>query len=135
MYKDLIKDKQIYSLDIPRTIVPIPTEDDYSIGIIERYFAQKVNDINGFVYEINLDTYNELKLNPYWAIENIKWRLSGPLDAVYDDNGKMIDKGVKNSNIASILEGQKIIKNLIFIQNLWQKQQKSRQKSQQWKIL
>ncbi len=112
MYKDLIKDKQIYSLDIPITIVPIPTDDDYANGIIERYFAQKVNDVNGFVYEINLDTYNELKLNPYWAIENIKWRLSVPLDVVYDDNGKMIDKGVRNSNISSIAEGQKTIKNL-----------------------
>jgi len=112
MYKDLIKDKQIYSLNIPRTIVPNPTEDDYANGIIERYFAQKVNDVNGFVYEINLDTYNELKLNPYWAIQNIKWRLSGPIDTTYDENGKISDKGVKNSNIASIAEGQKIIKNL-----------------------
>ncbi|MGK3946014.1 hypothetical protein ABK046_47665, partial [Streptomyces caeruleatus] len=73
---------------------------------------QKVNDANGFVYEINLDTYNELKLNPYWIIENIKWRLVVPLDVVYDENGKLTDKGVKNSNIASITEGQKTIKNL-----------------------
>jgi hypothetical protein len=112
MYKDLIKDKQIYSLNIPRTIVPNPTEDDYANGIIERYFAQKVNDVNGFVYEINLDTYKELKLNPYWAIQNIKWRLSGPIDTIYDETGKIADKGVKNSNTASIAEGQKIIKNL-----------------------
>jgi len=112
MYKDLIKDKQIYSLNIPRTIVPNPTEDDYTNGIIERYFAQKVNDVNGFVYEINLDTYKELKLNPYWAIGNIKWRLSGPIDTIYDETGKIADKGVKNSNTASIAEGQKNIKNL-----------------------
>jgi hypothetical protein len=121
MYKDLIKNKTIYSLDIPKTIVPIPTDDDYANGIIERYFAQKVNDINGFVYEINLDTYNELKLNPYWIIENIKWRLSGPLDVIYDNNGKITDKGVRNSNIASIAEGQKIIKNLnLYLINILQ---------------
>ena len=58
MYKDLIKDKRIYSLDIPKTIVPSPTDDDYSNGVIDRYFTQKVNDTNGFVYEINLNTYN-----------------------------------------------------------------------------
>ena len=121
MYKDLIKNKTIYSLDIPKTIVPTPTDDDYANGIIERYFAQKVNDINGFVYEINLDTYNELKLNPYWIIENIKWRLAGPLDIVYDNNGKITDKGVRNSNIASIAEGQKIIKNLnLYLINILQ---------------
>jgi hypothetical protein len=121
MYKDLIKNKTIYSLDIPKTTVPTPTDDDYANGIIERYFAQKVNDINGFVYEINLDTYNELKLNPYWIIENIKWRLSGPLDVIYDNNGKITDKGVRNSNIASIAEGQKIIKNLnLYLINILQ---------------
>ena len=121
MYKDLIKNKQIYSLDIPRTIVPIPTDDNYSNGIIERYFTQKVNDTNGFVYEINLDTYNELKLNPYWIIQNIKWRLSGPLDSVYDSSGKIIDKGVRNSNTASIADGQKIIKNLnLYLINILQ---------------
>ena len=121
MYKDLIKNKQIYSLDIPRTIVPIPTDDNYSNGIIERYFTQKVNDTNGFVYEINLDTYNELKLNPYWIIQNIKWRLSGPLDSVYDSSGKIIDKGVRNSNIASIADGQKVIKNLnLYLINILQ---------------
>jgi hypothetical protein len=121
MYKDLIKDKQIYSLDIPRTIVPIPTDDNYSNGIIERYFTQKVNDTNGFVYEINLDTYNELKLNPYWIIQNIKWRLSGPLDSVYDSSGKIIDKGVRNSNTASIADGQKVIKNLnLYLINILQ---------------
>jgi hypothetical protein len=121
MYKDLIKDKRIYSLNIPRTIVPKPTDDDYSNGIIERYFTQKVNDVNGFVYEINLDTYNELKLNPYWVIETIKWRLSGPLDVIYDESGKISDKGVRNSNIASIAEGQKIIKNLnLYLINILQ---------------
>jgi hypothetical protein len=112
MYKDLIKNKTIYSLDIPKTIVPTPTDNDYSNGIMDRYFAQRVNDANGFVYEIKLDTYNELKLNPYWIIETIKWRLSGPIEVIYDVDGKMTDKGVKNSNIASIAEGQKIINNL-----------------------
>ena len=58
MYKDLIKDKKIYSLNIPKTIVPSPTDDDYSNGVIDRFFTQKVNDYNGFVYEINSDTYN-----------------------------------------------------------------------------
>jgi hypothetical protein len=115
------KNKQIYSLDIPRTIVPIPTDDNYSNGIIERYFTQKVNDTNGFVYEINLDTYNELKLNPYWIIQNIKWRLSGPLDSIYDSSGKIIDKGVRNSNTASIADGQKVIKNLnLYLINILQ---------------
>jgi hypothetical protein len=112
MYKDLIKDKTVYSLSIPKTIVPSPTDNDYSNGMFDRYFTQKVNDFNGFVYEIDLNTYNELKLNPYWLIEVVKWRISGPLESVYDMNGKILDKGVKKSNIDSIAFGQRNIKNL-----------------------
>jgi hypothetical protein len=121
MYKDLIKNKTIYSLSIPKTIVPSPTENDYSNGMFDRYFAQRANDSNGFVYEIDLNTYNELKLNPYWLVEIVKWRLSGPLDIVYDENGKVTDKGVRNSNNASISFGQNNIKNLnLYLINIFQ---------------
>lgn len=121
MYKNLIKNKTIYSLSIPKTIVPSPTDVDYSNGIIDRYFAQKVNDSNGFVYEIELNTYNELKLNPYWIVEIVKWRITGPLESVYDDSGKLVDKGVKNSNIGSISFGQQTIKNLnLYLINILQ---------------
>lgn len=121
MYKDLIADKRIYSLNIPPTVVPSPTDTDYDNGIIERYFAQKVNDVNAFVYEISKQTYNELNTNPYWNIGVLKWRITGPLEAIYDDNGKMVDKGVRNSNIATIAEGQKTIKNLnLYLINILQ---------------
>lgn len=121
MYKDLIKDKKIHSLNVPKTIVPSPTDTDYSNGMIDRYFAQKVNDSNGFVYEIDVNTYNELKLNPYWLVEIVKWRLTGPIDAVYDDNRKLTDKGVINSNNASIAYGQQVIKNLnLYLINILQ---------------
>jgi hypothetical protein len=121
MYKDLIKDKKIYSLNIPKTIVPSPTDDDYSNGVIDRFFTQKTNDINGFVYEIDSNTYNDLKSNPYWAIEIIKWRIAGPLDMVYNDNGMVIDKGVFNGNTASIRLGTETIKNLaLYLPNILQ---------------
>ena len=121
MYKDLIKDKKIYSLNIPKTIVPSPTDDDYSNGVIDRFFTQKVNDYNGFVYEINSDTYNDLKSNPYWAIEIVKWRIAGPLDMVYNDNGMVIDKGIFNANTASIRLGAETIKNLgLYLPNILQ---------------
>jgi len=121
MYNDLIKNKEFPSLEIPKTIVPSPTEDDYYNGSITRFFTQKANDVNGFVYEIDLDTYNNLKSNPYWLINNIYWRISGPLDMVYNDNGMVIDKGVFNSNKASIQLGAGILKNLgLYLPNILQ---------------
>ena len=121
MYKDLIKDKKIHSLNTPPTIVPSPNDRDYENGSIERYFTQKTNDIYGFVYEINIQTYNELKSNPYWIVEIVKWRISGPIDIVYTYDGKMKDKGVRESNKSSIAEGQKNIKNLrLYLPNILQ---------------
>lgn len=121
MYKDLIKDKKIYSLNIPKTIVPSPTENDYLNGVFNRYFTQKVNDINAFVYEIDINNYTELQSNPYWLVEIVKWRISGPLDMIYNDNGMVIDKGVFNSNRASIQLGTETIKNLgLYLPNILQ---------------
>ena len=121
MYNDLIKNKELPSLFIPQTIVPSPTENDYAQGFIERFFTQKVNDINGFVYEVDAKIYIQLLKNPYWLSESIYWRITGPLDMVYNDNGMVIDKGVFNSNTASIRLGANKIKNLgLYLPNILQ---------------
>ena len=121
MYNDLIKNKELPSLFIPQTIVPSPTETDYAKGFVERFFTQKVNDRNGFVYEIDDKTYIQLLKNPYWLSESIYWRIAGPLDMVYNDNGMVIDKGVFNANTASIRLGAETLKNLgLYLPNILQ---------------
>lgn len=121
MYTDLIKNSTFHSLSIPNTIVPKPTEEDYEIGSIDRYFVQKANDINGFIYEINLDTFQMLHENPYWISEIVRWRISGPLDAVYNDNGMIIDKGVISSNKASLFIASEKLKNIgLYLPNILQ---------------
>jgi len=121
MYTDLIKDKELPSLFIPQTIVPLPTENDYAKGFVERFFTQKANDINGFVYEVDSKTYLRLLKNPYWLAESIYWRITGPLDAVYNDMGDVIDKGVISANKASIVLGAEKIKNLgLYLPNILQ---------------
>jgi hypothetical protein len=112
MYSDLVKNKTFYSLDIPKTIVPSPKPEDYESSFIERYFIQKVNDTYGFVYEIDKNEYNKIKSNPYFLTEIINWRISGPLNEVYGDNGLLIDKGVTNSNKANIADASKKLKNI-----------------------
>jgi hypothetical protein len=112
MYSDLVKNKTFYSLDIPKTIVPSPKPEDYESSFIERYFIQKANDTYGFVYEIDKNEYNKIKSNPYFLTEIINWRISGPLNEVYGDNGLLIDKGVTNSNKANIADASKKLKNI-----------------------
>ena len=112
MYTDLIKGKITYSLDFPKTIVPSPQTLDYENGFIERYFAQRANDSNAFVFEINLEEYNGLSTNPYWSVDKMRWRLNGPIDSVYSSNGLLVDVGVRSSNLASISITSEKIKNI-----------------------
>ena len=121
MYSDLVKNKTFYSLEIPKTIVPVPTSNDYESSFIERYFIQKANDIHGFVYEIDINEFTRIKSNPYWLYVVISWRISGPLDSVYNNDGMLIDKGVINSNKATLATASAKLKNIgLYLPNLLQ---------------
>ena len=67
MYSDLVKNKTFPPLDIPQTIVPIPSTDNYDTGVITRYFIQKANDPNGFVFEVDFNV-KVIKLLPILII-------------------------------------------------------------------
>ena len=121
MYKDLIKGRELYSLDFPKTIVPSPNDIDYENGFINRYFTQRVNDSNSFVFEINLEEYNSLLENPYWTLGEMIWRITGPTSTVYSNNGSITDIGVVASNAASISIVSSKIKNIgLYLPNLLQ---------------
>jgi len=121
MYKDLIKDRELYSLDFPKTIVPFPNDIDYENGFVNRYFTQRVNDSNSFVFEVNLEEYGLLLENPYWTLGEIRWRITGPTSPVYSNNGIMTDIGVVTSNAASISITSTKIKNIgLYLPNLLQ---------------
>lgn len=121
MYKDLIKEKTLFSLQTPATVVPNPNSTDYEKGFIERYFIQKVNDKNAQVFEVSENTYSKYISNPYWTIVNIKWRISGPLDTVYKSNGDISDKGVQNSNKILLDIASEKVKNIkLYLPNLLQ---------------
>lgn len=120
MYRDLVKDRIQYSLQIPPTTVPTPTEEDYELQFINRYFIQRVNDDNGFIFEVDETEYHNLQQNPYWKKLKMRWRISGPIDSVYD-GVDLIDIGVKKSNEGSIYEASRILKNIgLYLPNILQ---------------
>lgn len=102
MYKDIANNLDLYKIEIPKTIVPVPTENDYELGYIRRYFAQKANDIYGHIYEVDNEVYSELENSPFWKVADMKWRIRGPLSTVYSDDGSISDMSISSSNIASI---------------------------------
>ena len=121
MYNNLISEKTNYSLDFPKTIVPTPSDTDYENGFIERYFTQKVNDKNSYVFEIDKEEYSNLFKNPYWVSEIMKWRITGPITPVYNIDGILTDKGVIESNNASISIISQKVKNVkLYLPNILQ---------------
>lgn len=121
MYSDLISGNTNYSLDFPKTTVPIPSDTDYENGFIERYFTQKVNDKNSYVFEIDKEEYSNLFKNPYWISEIMKWRITGPITPVYNIDGILTDKGVIESNNASISIISEKVKNIgLYLPNILQ---------------
>jgi hypothetical protein len=120
-YNDLIKEKIIYTIVIPETLVPTPNEVDYSNGIIKRYFVQKSNDDNGHIFEVKNDTYETYLENPYWKGVELFWRIEGPKEIVYKNDGGIEDIGVYNSNMASINIASTKLKNIgLYLPNILQ---------------
>ena len=102
MYKDLVKNISDFNLQIPNTIVPIPTELDYDNGFIRRYFVQKTNDDNGFIFEVSNQIYDNYINSPFWKTTDLKWRIKGSKIPIYKQDGTLEDTGVENSNKAAI---------------------------------
>lgn len=121
MYKDVATNSNIFTIQIPNTIVPTPTQNDYEIGFIDRYFTQRANDASGFVFEVSSDIFNELVENAFWKTVKIKWRLIGPITPSYRQDNTLNDVGVMASNKASISLGSAVIKNIdLYLPNLLQ---------------
>ena len=120
-YNDLIKDKNIDKIILPETIVPVPTQLDYDNGYMIRYFIQKANDYNGHIFELNNSVYTTYLNNAYWKGVELKWRIAGPKEVVYKNDGTTDDIGLINSNKASIGLASVRLKNIgLYLPNLLQ---------------
>lgn len=121
MYKDVAKNIDIFEIKNPVTVVPTPTDEDYNLGFIRRYFIQKANDEYSFIFEVSESVYTEHIKNPFWKGTTIKWRIRGPIDPVYSNNGDIDDRGIKYSNKAAIGLASQTIKNVgLYLPNILQ---------------
>ncbi len=69
---------------------PILEDVDYKNGYIIRYFAQKTNDILGYVYEIDSTTHTKLIENPFYTTTSVRWKISGTNQEISEANFKSI---------------------------------------------
>lgn len=120
MYSKL-KNIEKFNIKNPKNLIPVPTEEDYQIGFIRRYFVTKTSDLAGFVYEVNINDFQEYLENPHFICVDLKWRIRGPLEITYKSNGEIDDKGVANSNKIAISLASRTIKNIgLYLPNFLQ---------------
>jgi hypothetical protein len=107
----LIKRKTDGLLKIPQitTAIPTPTEKDYINGYIVRYFIQKANDLNSFIFEVDSKQFSKLQNSEIYSNVSLDWRIKG------DPNE------IKKSNSASVrIASQTIPKIQLYLPNLLQ---------------
>jgi len=111
-YLALMGHKTRISLELldltPEEYIPKPTDADYSLGIFDRYFAQKVSDRNSPITEVDHEQHKLLKNTPFYQILRVRWRISGPLHDEYDGNIRTL-YGVVDWNSAKIQKANVIM--------------------------
>ena len=102
----------VHKFNKPRKFVPKPLLSDYEKGIIDRYFAVKIND--GTIIEIDKIQYDLLRTKSKNGIDYnlykslmLKWKISGPKHDIYKNN-IIIKHGVEDTNKRTI---EKLAKN------------------------
>ncbi len=89
-YNKILKDKKDFSEINIITSIPTPNDNDYRRGYIVRYFVQKVNDENSYVYEVSSKSHSALLNNPLYNIVSLDWRLIGNSDQIKESNSKSV---------------------------------------------
>jgi hypothetical protein len=89
-YNRLINLPKDFNVGKIRPHIPSPTDDDYSIGYIKRFFTQRTNDSNGSVYEIDSKTFASISGNLFYTTVDLNWKIVGTDDEIKIANGKSV---------------------------------------------
>jgi hypothetical protein len=79
-----------------KTIIPSPTENDYKVGYIQRYFIQKRSDTSAYIYEVSKSYYMNVLNNPFFKGVMVQWKISGNREEVKEMNRKSISYSSKD---------------------------------------
>lgn len=94
-YNKLNNNLTEYKLPEIITNVPSPTDNDYKVGYIKRYFIQKSNDNTAYIYEVDKSNFLNFEISPYFKTTIIHWRISGSSDEISQSNAKSIKIGMQ----------------------------------------
>lgn len=108
-YNSLVNLPSDYNATKIVAFIPTPTEKDYNVGYIRRFFIQKANDNGAVIYEIKRTSFNKFINNGFYKAVELDWKIVGDVN------------DVKKSNSASIrLASKEISKLSLYLPNLLQ---------------
>lgn len=112
MIEEYKKLKKIYlNNKTPIAYFPSPTERDYEVGFIERFFTQMRGTAGSPIFEVSRDLYPNYSNTNYFVGIKINWKITGKLEDSYTERGEYIPS-VHTVNKLSIEEGKKILPEL-----------------------
>ena len=114
-YSDLGADE---SQEYPQRYVALPTESEYRVGVMIRYFAQKVNDTNSELFEVSEDDFNFD--NELYRFFSIDWKISGARAEVLLTNLRTMRQN-------SVIQGNGQLMKLLFPLQLWRPDPESKE--------
>jgi hypothetical protein len=104
----------------PKSYFPNPTQFDYNIGYIKRYFTQRRGTSGSPIFEINGDSFSDYSNTDYWNGVELNWKIVGNLDDRYTDDGSYVPS-VKSINRLAITEAAKKLPDIeLYLVNLSQ---------------
>jgi hypothetical protein len=95
-YNRLFDNNSDFTLPAIDTTVPSPTETDYKIGYIQRYFIQKRSDESAYIYEVEKYVYADILFNDFFKGVVLKWKISGSREEVREMNRKSVSYASTN---------------------------------------
>ena len=95
-FNELVKDVSDFRNVRIKTHTPTPTDGDYKVGYIQRYFTQKSNDDSSYIYEINERQFERLLQSPFYKTVELYWKISGDREEVREMNRKSLKYSSKD---------------------------------------
>lgn len=89
-FNSLLSNLNEFDRVVINTHIPNPTDRDYKVGYIKRYFVQKANDLNSYIYEIDFKNYSLLLNNKFYKTIELDWKLTGDRNEVAQMNMKSV---------------------------------------------
>ena len=102
--------KTSFKQEYPKKHSPIPTDGDYGIGNLTRYFAQKSNNLNAELFEITKEDFeNKNNLFRYFQIE---WKITGVKSEIIREN-------TRTMNAYARIRGNEQLTKIVFPLQYW----------------